>query len=466
MVNSVAVKDLYDSYINPGLAKLYHLMGLSAGELRGEGSLVYDEDGKRYIDCVSGYGSLPFGHRPRPVLEAVRRQMDRMALSSKVMPGRPAGELAEALAGWTPGDLQYSFFCNSGAEAVEGALKLARAVTGRPGFVAAEGGFHGKTFGALSVSGRQRYRAPFHPLLPGVTLVPFGDVEALKRAVSQQTAAVILEPIQGEGGVHPAPRGYLAAAREICDRAGALLILDEVQTGFGRTGMPFAAQREGVVPDVMCLAKALGGGVMPIGCFIARPEAARAFWEDPLIHTSTFGGNPLAAAAGLATLDWLRREDLPGAAAETGRWLKGEFEEMAKRYPGWIREVRGEGLLLGVEFVDEARGGLVMSGLVEKGVLTAFTLNEYRVVRVEPSLTIDRGLLIQVLEAWDAVLGYWYGQLGPGELEGTGWEPDRQVLGPDSTRGDESGETARNAGKEGDGNAGGSGEGVVRRALA
>lgn len=230
--------------------------------------------------------------------------------------------------------------------------------------------------------------------------------------------------------------------------------------------MPFAAERDGVVPDVMCLAKALGGGVMPIGCFIARPEAARAFWEDPLIHTSTFGGNPLAAAAGLATLDWLQREDLPGAAAETGRWLKGEFEEMAKRYPGWIREVRGEGLLLGVEFVDEARGGLVMSGLVEKGVLTAFTLNEYRVVRVEPSLTIDRGLLIQVLEAWDAVLGYWCGQLDPGELEATGWEPDRQVLGPDSENGGESRETARNAGKEGDGNAGGSGEGVVRRALA
>ncbi|MBX6395172.1 MAG: aspartate aminotransferase family protein, partial [Alicyclobacillaceae bacterium] len=341
-------------------------MGVSAGEAWGEGCFLYDEEGRQYIDCVAGYGSLPFGHRPRGVLDAVREQMERLALSSKVMPNRPAAELAEALACRVPGDLCFSFFCNSGAEAVEGALKLARAATGRAEFVAAEGGFHGKTFGALSVSGRERYRMPFYPLLPGVTHVPYGDVQALERAVNRRTAAVILEPVQGEGGVHVPPDGYLRAAREICDRNGALLILDEVQTGLGRTGRWFAMEKESVVPDILCLAKALGGGVMPIGCMMARPEAARAFWDDPLIHTSTFGGNAPAAAAGLATLRLLEENEIPSRVADAGTWLKGELERLSAEYPAWIREVRGEGFLLGVEFTSEARGGLVMSGLVEK----------------------------------------------------------------------------------------------------
>ncbi|MDI3256501.1 MAG: aspartate aminotransferase family protein [Kyrpidia sp.] len=457
-----SLKELYESYINPGVAKLYHLMGLGAGEVRGEGCMIYDEDGRAYIDCVSGYGSLPFGHRPRPVLNAVREQLERMALSSKVMPGRPAAELAEVLARVTPGDLQYSFFCNSGTEAVEGALKLARAATGRTGFVAAEGGFHGKTFGALSVSGRERYRAPFYPLLPGVTHVPYGDAGALRAAVSDQTAGVILEPIQGEGGVHPAPPGYLAAAREICDRTGALLILDEVQTGLGRTGVWFAAEREGVVPDILCLAKALGGGVMPIGCFIARPGAARAFWEDPLLHTSTFGGNPLAAAAGLAALRLLEEEGMVCRAAETGTWLKQELVQLALRYPAWIREVRGEGMLLGIEFVDEARGGLVMSGLVEKGVLTAFTLNAYRVVRVEPPLTADREVLGRVLDAWAEVLEHWNNVLGEDDVE-----EEREPRGPHvENTGSGTGTVGRPLTGGGKADADSPGEGSVRRVLA
>ncbi|MDI3328956.1 MAG: aspartate aminotransferase family protein [Alicyclobacillaceae bacterium] len=449
----IGVAELYESYINPGLAKLYRLMGVSSGEARGEGCFLYDEEGRRYIDCVSGYGSLPFGHRPLAVLRAVRDQLERMALSSKVMPGRPAAELAEALAARLPGDLQYSFFCNSGAEAVEGALKLARAATGRTEFVAARGGFHGKTLGALSVSGRERYRAPFYPLLPGVTHVPYGDVKALEKAVTNRTAAVILEPVQGEGGVRVPPEGYLRAVRGICDRTGTLLILDEVQTGLGRTGRWFAMEKENVVPDIVCLAKALGGGVMPIGCFVARPDAARAFWGDPLVHTSTFGGNALAAAAGLATLRFLEEAEIPERVAETGAWLKRQLVRLSAEYPAWIREVRGEGFLLGVEFADEARGGLVMSALVEQGVLTAFALNSHRVVRIEPPLIADRLVLSGVVERWAGVLARLEALVGDADWGAYG---DREGSAGEAGRPQEGGEAG----------ADGPGEGSLREALA
>lgn len=251
---------LYAEHVNPGLARLLQFMGLEGLEERAEGCYLWDSEGRKYLDFLGGFGTFALGHRPAAVVEAVHRQLDRMPLSSKLLLSPLQAELAALLAEITPGDLKYSFFCNSGAEAVEGCLKLARAATGRPKIITAEGAFHGKTLGALSVSGREVYRKPFEPLLPAVSLVPFGDAEALRQAVDEETAAVILEPVQGEGGVRVPPNDYLPAAREACDRAGALLILDEVQTGFGRTGRMFACEHWGVAPDLMALGKALGGG--------------------------------------------------------------------------------------------------------------------------------------------------------------------------------------------------------------
>ncbi len=382
------VVELYSQHVNAGLAALFKFMGFEAVEWRAEGSTIWDSEGGEYLDLLAGFGTLALGHRPAAVVEAVKRQLDLMPLSSRVLFSRPAAELAAELAALLPGEIEKVFFCHSGAEAVEGALKLARLYTGRPGIVSAEGGFHGKTLGALSVSGREVYRKPFAPLLPEVKQVPFGDAQALAAAVDGTTAAVILEPIQGEGGVIIPPDDYLPAARETCDRAGALLILDEVQTGLGRTGTMLACEQFGVVPDIICLAKALGGGVMPLGAFASTPDIWAALEENPLLHSSTLGGNPLACAAGLAALREIQGQDLPGRAARFGKQALARLRDIAGSHSEIIREVRGRGLLIGVQFTDPDIAGLVIAGLAQRRVIAAYTLNNPEVIRIEPALTI------------------------------------------------------------------------------
>jgi len=391
------VVEAYRLHVNAGVARLHTFMGAEAVEWRAEGSTIWDSEGREYLDLLAGFGTLALGHRPPAVVDAVKAQLDLMPLASRVLFSKPAADLAADLAEILPGGLAKCFFCHSGAEAVEGALKLARMHTGRPGLVAAQGGYHGKTLGALSVSGREVYRAPFEPLLPGVRHVPFGDAEALREAVDEHVAAVILEPIQGEAGVIVPPDGYLAAAREACDRAGALLILDEVQTGFGRTGSMFACEQSGVAPDIICLAKALGGGVMPMGAFASTPEIWAALEENPYLHSSTLGGNPLACAAGVAALREIRSLDLPARAGKLGSHAMDRLAAAAARHPDLIKEVRGRGLLIGVQFSDSDTAGLVIAGLLQRGVIAAYTLNNPDVIRIEPALTIperdlDRGL--------------------------------------------------------------------------
>ncbi len=403
-VRAEAVLSAFERHANPGQARVFRFMGLVNFEAEAHGAWVRDVAGQEYLDCASGYGVMGPGYGHPAVVAAVQEQLTKQAMSSRVLLSEPTARLAERLAGLAPGDLEYCFFCNSGAEAVEGALKFARVTTGRPGFVAALGAFHGKTFGALSVSGRDVYRRPFEPLLPGVTHVPFGDAAALDRAVGPGTAAVILEPIQGEGGVILPPDGYLAAAREICDRAGALLILDEVQTGMGRTGRLFACEHWGVVPDLMCLAKALGGGVMPIGAVVGTERAFSFFAAAPLLHTSTFGGNPLACAAALATLEVMEREDLPGQAARKGARLLGRLADLAARYPRTVREVRGKGLMIGLEMTREGAGGALMASLLARRVLAVHTLNNERVIRVMPPLVITDAELDRATAAFTDAL--------------------------------------------------------------
>ena len=320
---------LMDNYGTPALTLV-----------RGEGAYVFDAVGARYLDLVGGIAVNALGHAHPAVVAAVTEQVATLGHTSNLYVNPVTVELAEALLD-VAGVSGKVLFCNSGAEAVEGALKISR-LTGRGGVVACTGAFHGRTMGALTLTGQQPKRAPFEPLLPGVTHVPFGDVDALRAAVDESTAAVFLEPVLGEGGVIPAPEGYLQAAREITSVAGALLVLDEVQTGIGRLGSWFAFQQAGITPDVVTLAKGLGGG-LPIGAVIGVGAAADLL--GPGQHGTTFGGNPIACAAGLAVLRTIAADGLLDHVAGLGKTLTAGIENL--RHP-LVTGVRGRGLLLGI----------------------------------------------------------------------------------------------------------------------
>lgn len=402
MVNSSPSMTLFEQFerhINPGLAGLLRFTGLDKVESHAEGVYVWDTEGKRYLDFLGLYGTLSLGHRHPKVVAAVERQLARMPMSVRVLVSEPTTRLAARLAELAPGPLSMVYFGNSGAEGVEAALKFARFYTGKPGFITTEGGYHGKTFGALSVTPREPYQAPARPLLPGVKVVPFGDAQAVARAIDSDTAAVIVEPIQGEGGIRVPPEGYLRELRRITRERGVLLIADEVQTGLGRTGKLWAVNWEAVEPDILVSAKALGGGVMPISATLARPEVFAIYKDQPLIHSSTFGGNPLAAAAALAALEVIVEEDLPGRALEMGAYLMQGLLELQRAFPEFIQEVRGRGLMLGLEFADADIGAVVVAELAARGVITAFGLNNPKVVRLEPPLIVERAHIEEALAA-------------------------------------------------------------------
>lgn len=312
---------------------------------RGEGAVLTDADGKQYLDLLGGIAVNILGHAHPAVIEAVTRQLSTLGHVSNLYASEPVVTLAERLLGLlgTPG---RAFFCNSGTEANEAAFKLAR-MTGRPKIIAAQNAFHGRTMGALALTGQPDKRAPFEPMPPGVEHVPFGDIAALEAAVDDQTAAVFLEPIMGEFGVVVPPEGYLVAAREITSRHGALLVLDEIQTGIARTGWFYAHQAFGIVPDVITLAKGLGGG-MPIGAVLATGPAAQFF--GPGKHGTTFGGNPVCAAAALAVLDTIAAEDLVSRADSLGKHITYAIEDL--NHP-LVDYVRGAGLLLGVVLTQD-----------------------------------------------------------------------------------------------------------------
>ena len=388
----------YRQYVNPPLARVMKLSG-SPIEVRAQGTTIWDQHGKAYLDFAGGYGVFTLGHSHPRVVAAVKAQLELMALSGKTMFNVLLGRVSKRLAQIAPGDLQISFWCNSGTEAIEGAIKLARVATGRHTIVATHDAYHGKTLGALSISGRETFQAPFRPLLADVAHVPFGDADALETAL-EGAAAFVVEPVQGEGGVNIPPLGYLRAAREACDRAGALLIVDEVQTGLGRCGMLFGCDRDGVVPDVMTLAKGLSGGVVPVGAYIARAQVwNRAYGKAPLLHTSTFGGSELACAAALAAMDVLEEDDLVANARVRGEQLLTGCREIAADFPQVIREARGLGLLVGVELTSQGYGGWIIPEMVKAGVTAAWTLNQQRVIRLEPPLIVTSGEIDRALEA-------------------------------------------------------------------
>lgn len=388
----------YEKYINPSQARLFRFMGLASVEGSAEGWTITDSEGKQFIDCLGGYGMFALGHRNPAVVKAVEDALHTMPMCGKVLFNRQMADLAEKLAEITPGELQYSFFVNSGTETVEGCLKVARLATKRTKFVAAENAFHGKTMGSLTATGRDLYRDPFKPLLDGFTHVPYGDIEAIKNAVDEETAAVILEPIQGEGGIIVPPDGYLRQVKKVCEAKGALLIADEVQTGIGRTGEWFGVNHDSVTPDLMACAKALGGGVMPIGAIIGTPRAWQGLIEAPFLHTSTFGGNQLACAAGIVAIKYIQEEDLLRRGRETGAYFKAGLEKIMQEYPEVIAQVRGRGMMIGIELTKEGAGGMLMSLMIDKKIIVAYTLNNPKVIRIEPPLIMPVEVVDHVLE--------------------------------------------------------------------
>lgn len=390
----------YEKYLNPSVARLFRFMGLASVEAEAEGWIITDSDGRKFIDCLGGYGMFCLGHRHPKVVEAVKGALDSIPMCGEILFNRPMADLAERLAEITPCNLQYSFFVNSGTEAVEGALKIARLATGRKKYIAAQNAFHGKTYGSLTATGRDLFRKPFEPLLQNFTHVEFGNIAAMEAAIDNDTAAVILEPIQGEGGIIVPPDGYLTAVRALCDKYGVLMIADEVQTGIGRTGKWFGVNHDEVTPDIMALAKALGGGIMPIGSFTATPEVWAGLIESPFLHTSTFGGNQMACVAGLATLKVIEEEDLLNRGALVGAYLKKGLEEIQSDYPLVIKDVRGRGMMIGIELTREGAGGMLMSLMIDSNILVAYTLNNPKVIRMEPPLIMPAEVIDQVLTSF------------------------------------------------------------------
>ena len=366
-------------------------------EWLGEGCILRDVGGREFLDCLGGFGIFALGHRHPKVINAVKAQMDRLALHSQWMLNPRSADAARRLAEITPGNLQKTFWCSTGTEAVEGALKLARLYTGKSKFISTVNSFHGKTMGSLSVTGREVFRRPFLPLLE-TAFVPYGDAEAIAKSIDETTAAVILEPIQGEGGVIVPPDDYLPAVRTTCTERGVLLILDEVQTGLGRTGAMFGCNHTGVVPDILCLGKALSGGVIPCAAFHTTDKIFSSFHPNPFYHTSTFGANPMATTAAAATIQTLQEEGLVERSAEMGRYFLAGLKQLQQRFPHIIRDVRGRGLLIGVEIVDAKVGESLAQRMFDRNVLIAYTLNKPEVIRIEPPLIITSKLIDEALQ--------------------------------------------------------------------
>jgi acetylornithine/LysW-gamma-L-lysine aminotransferase len=363
---------------------------------RGKGALVWDINGNEYIDCTGSYGVCIVGHCHPRVVEAVKRQVETLIACHASFYNDVRSELLEKLIGLAPKGLDKVFLSNSGAESVECAIKLARKYSGKPEIIAMVGAFHGKTMGALSATWKKKYRVPFMPLVPGFKHVPPNNLEKLREAITDKTAAVLVEPVRGEGGVRVPSDDFLPGLREICDEKDVLLIFDEVQTGFGRTGKVFACEHWNVVPDIMCLAKSVAGGI-PMGATFAREEVMSAFQRGE--HSSTFSGNPLVCAAASAAIDVLVEEKLPERAATLGKYFKGKLEGLAEKYR-IVREVRGLGLMLGMEMRFDVYN--ILLGCMDQGVLV---LDAGRnVVRFLPPLVIEKEQIDRVIEVLDEVM--------------------------------------------------------------
>lgn len=364
---------------------------------RGRDVYLYDQDGKEYLDLTSNYGVAITGHCHPRVVSAIQRQAEELISCHGTYYNKVRSDYLEKLGEIAPPTLKKAYLSNSGTESVEFALKLARKATGRKNFVAMMNGFHGKTLGSLSATWKKKYREPFLPLVPGFTHVPYGKIDRVEQAVDENTAAVIAEPIQGESGIIVPPSDYLPALRELCDRQGVLLILDEIQTGLGRTGKEFACKHWGIEPDIMCLSKAVASG-LPMGVTLATDDVAGKLQVGD--HSSTFGGGPVACAAGKATLEVIAEERLTENAERVGAYLKQKLESLQEKHSS-IREVRGMGLMIGVEFRFDVLD--VIMRCIEEQLL--FLDAGRTVLRMLPPLTLKKEHADAAVSILDEVLG-------------------------------------------------------------
>jgi putrescine aminotransferase len=399
-VDAQALADVYRAHFNATHAITCSVM-TGRAEVRAEGCLIFDEAGQDYLDC-GGNGVFLLGHRHPDVVAAVQAQLESQPMQGRFLLNPALARAAEALARVTPEGLEYVFLHCSGAEAVEMAIKLAR-LAGRPRLVATEGGFHGKSNGALSLTGRAKYREPFEPLLEGVTHVPYGDADALAPvlAAAPGECAVFVEPVQGEGGVRIPPPGYMRAVEELCREHGALLVLDEIQTGLGRLGTWWGADIDSVRPDVLVSGKILGGGVLPVSAVVATPEVYARLNRDPYLHSSTFANSPIMAAAASATIEVLETSGLIEASAAIGASLVERLRDaVAERGRGLVSDVRGLGLLIGLEFAAPGIAGEFLFELIGRHrVLPSYSLNEDATLRFTPSALISDEQQERLLDA-------------------------------------------------------------------
>jgi putrescine aminotransferase len=403
----------FNEHVNPGWLEYRKSVSTDAAFVEWEDSqeTFRDTHGNEFIDCLGGFGIYTAGHRNPEIVKAVQAQLNRYALHSQELVDPLRGYLAKLVALCTPGDLKYAFFCNGGAEAVEMALKLARLASGKHYYISTVNGFHGKSLGAVSATGKGTYRKPYLPIIQGVQHVQYGDADAADAAiknliaVGETVAGMIVEPVQGEAGIVLPPDGYLQRLREICNQYGVFLIFDEIQTGMGRTGTLWACEGYNVVPDIMTFGKAFGGGVMPITGIIARPH----LWTDELkenpwiLGSPTFGGNPLACAAAIAAIKFTIENDIPGQIKEKGAYFMQKLADLQQKHPILV-DIRGKGFLIGLEYPTPEMGWAVSKGLFKRGVMTGGTLNNAKVNRIEPPGIISYQTIDTILEKLDETL--------------------------------------------------------------
>ena len=363
---------------------------------RGEGAHVWDTDGKEYIDCMGGYGVALVGHQNQKVNDSIKKQVDKIITVHSSLYNNTRKEFLKILTDLAPKGLTQVHLNNSGAEAIEAAIKFARKFTGKKGMVAMKGSYHGKSFGALSITFNPKYKKAFKPLVEKVSFASFGDIESLREIIDEDTAFVILEPIQGESGINVAPEGFLQDVRKLCDEKGILLIFDEIQAGLGRTGRLWACDHWNTAPDILCLAKGIAGGV-PMGATLVKPEILASMSKGE--HSSTFGGNPLSCAAGIAALRSITEEGLIENAEKMGNLFREGLEELKSKHT-MIREIRGKGLMIGIEMKFEIRG--ILMELINHGILMLYSGRN--ILRILPPLVISEGDITKVLHVLDSVL--------------------------------------------------------------
>ena len=363
---------------------------------KGVGAHVWDVNGKEYIDCMGGYGVALVGHKNQRVNDAIKEQIDKIITVHSSLYNKTREEFLTTLIGLAPKDLTQVHLNNSGAEAIEAAMKFARKFTGKKGMVAMKGSYHGKSFGALSLTFNPKYRKAFAPLVEKVSFASYGDMESLRSVIDDDTAFVILEPIQGESGIIVAPEGFLQEVRKLCDEKGIVLIFDEIQAGLGRTGRLWACDHWNTAPDILCLAKGIAGGV-PMGATLVRPDILASISKGE--HSSTFGGNPISCAAGTAALKAITEDGLIENSEKMGKLFKEGLEKLKENH-SMIREIRGKGLMIGIEMKFEVKD--ILMGLIKKGVLMLYSGRN--ILRILPPLVISEDDVTKVLHVLDSIL--------------------------------------------------------------